>query len=100
MFDRKNIFPLLYIAPRGLITILLFFQIYSAYDSFASDAFDRGILLQVIFITSLVMTISLIQNGFGLKEVVRNVATGDLTVLEEPEEHPNVQVPGKPTTDD
>ncbi|MDG1262799.1 MAG: cation:proton antiporter [Flavobacteriales bacterium] len=100
VFDRKNIFPLLYIAPRGLITILLFFQIYSAYDSFASDAFDRGILLQVIFITSLVMTISLIQNGFGLKEVVRNVATGDLTVLEEPEEHPNVQVPGKPTTDD
>ena len=56
--------------------------------------------MQVIFITSLVMTISLIQNGFGLKEVVRNVATGDLTVLEEPEEHPNVQVPGKPTTDD
>lgn len=100
VFDRKNIFPLLYIAPRGLITILLFFQIYSAYDSFATDAFDRGILLQVIFITSLVMTISLIQNGFGVKEVLRNVATGDLTVLEETDEHPNVIVPGKPSTDD
>ncbi len=102
IFDRRSIFPLLYIAPRGLITILLFFQIYSSYDQFATEAFDRGILLQVIFITSLVMTISLIQNGFGLKEVIRDVRTGDLNVLSEEEEieHPNVSLPDNLDSDD
>jgi len=102
VFDRKNIFPLLYIAPRGLITILLFFQIYSAYDQYATEAFDRGILLQVVFITSLVMTVSLIQNGFGLKEIERNLTTGDLNVLTEQEDldNPNVNLTGNPQSDD
>ncbi|MFT4778945.1 MAG: hypothetical protein ACJAU0_001284 [Flavobacteriales bacterium] len=102
IFDRKNIFPLLYIAPRGLITILLFFQIYSVYDQYATEAFDRGILLQVVFITSLVMTVSLIQNGFGLKEVERNLTTGDLNVLTEQEnlDHPNVNLTGNPESND
>ena len=81
IFERKNIFPLLYIAPRGLITILLFFQIYGAYPEYATGAFDKGILLQVIFITSLLMTFSLIQNGFGLSEVGRNQVTGDLEIV-------------------
>lgn len=79
-FQRNNIFPLLYIAPRGLITILLFFQIYSVYPQYATDTFDRGILLQVILITSLLMTISLIQNGIGIKEVQRSKDTGDLQI--------------------
>jgi len=102
VFDRKNIFPLLYIAPRGLITILLFFQIYSAYDQYATEAFDRGILLQVVFITSLVMTVSLIQNGFGLKEIERNLTTGDLNVLTEQEDldNTNVNLTGNPQSDD
>jgi hypothetical protein len=85
IFQRKSIFPLLYIAPRGLITILLFFQIYSSYPEYAVKSFDRGILLQVILITSLLMTISLIQNGIGIKEVQRSKDTGDLQIdLPEP----------------
>ena len=81
IFQRQHIFPLLYIAPRGLITILLFFQIYGAYPEYATGAFDKGILLQVIFITSLLMTFSLIQNGFGLSELGRNQVTGNLEIL-------------------
>lgn len=80
IFQRNHIFPLLYIAPRGLITILLFFQIYSVYPQYATETFDRGILLQVILITSLLMTISLIQNGIGIKEVQRSKDTGDLQI--------------------
>lgn len=67
LFVRKDIFPLLYIAPRGLITILLFFAIPV---EFKSESFDNGILLVVIFATSLIMTFSLIQNGFGVKPVL------------------------------
>lgn len=63
LFKKKDILPLLYIAPRGLITILLFFQIASNYSKYHTDAFDEGILLVVIFVTSIIMTISLIQNG-------------------------------------
>lgn len=78
ILQRKQIFPLLYIAPRGLITILLYFQIYSAYPEYVHDGFDQGILLFVIMVTSIVMTISLIQNGFGLKAVGRDAETADL----------------------
>ena len=60
LFLRKDITPELYIAPRGLITILLFFAIPS---SFQVENFDTGILLYVILISSLVMTFSLIQDS-------------------------------------
>ncbi|NNE55149.1 MAG: sodium:proton exchanger [Flavobacteriales bacterium] len=63
-FKRKDIFPLLYIAPRGLITILLFFKIPGeAPPEWVDESFNEGILLFVIIVTSVVMTISLIQNG-------------------------------------
>ncbi|MFK7756317.1 MAG: cation:proton antiporter [Flavobacteriales bacterium] len=64
IFQKEDIFPLLYIAPRGLITIILFFAIPVEYTSVA---FDSGILLFVILTTSFIMTISLIQNGFKIK---------------------------------
>ena len=64
LLKRKHIFPLLYIAPRGLITILLFFKIPAdAPAEWVSEDFNEGILLFVISATSIVMTISLIQNG-------------------------------------
>jgi hypothetical protein len=63
VFKRESIFPLLYIAPRGLITILLFFSITSNYPQFIDPSFNQGILLFVIIATSLIMTFSLIQNG-------------------------------------
>ena len=64
VFKKKDVFPLLYIAPRGLITILLFFSIPEEYTSVA---FDSGILLFVILTSSFIMTISLIQNGFKIQ---------------------------------
>ena len=74
IFRLKDPKSLLYIAPRGLITILLFFHIVhlssdEANPQFVSEAFDPAILLVVILVTSIVMTISLIQQGSGLKEI-------------------------------
>ena len=72
-------FPLLYIAPRGLITILLFFQIQGAYSQFAQPQFDQGILLVIILVSSIVMTIALVQNGITVRGVtlVPEMVSGD-----------------------
>jgi len=81
LFARKDTFPMLYIAPRGLITILLYFQIYSGHPEYVHDGFDQGILLVVIMVTSIVMTISLIQNGFGVYSVKRDERTSEFAFL-------------------
>lgn len=54
-----NLFPLLWIAPRGLITILLFFALGDT--PYTIENFDPGILLFTILISSLIMTIALIS---------------------------------------
>jgi len=59
----KDMLPELWIAPRGLITILLFFAIPAVYEN---EAFSNGILLYVIIISSLIMTAALI-GGKGQK---------------------------------
>ncbi len=67
---RRDISPQLYIAPRGLITILLFFVI-NGHHEFMIEGFDAGILLFVILISSLVMTIALITyRGDNVREVL------------------------------
>ena len=81
LFARKDTFPMLYIAPRGLITILLYFQIYSGHPEYVHDGFDQGILLVVIMVTSIIMTISLIQNGFGVYSVKRDERTSEFAFL-------------------
>lgn len=53
----KDILPQLFIAPRGLITILLFF--YIPKEAEVAD-FDSGILLFIIIATSIIMTLALI----------------------------------------
>ncbi len=55
----KDIIPQTYIAPRGLITILLF---YAIPEAFQFEAFNTGILLAVIIITSITMTFALIYD--------------------------------------
>jgi hypothetical protein len=52
-----NLNPQLYIAPRGLITVLLYFGIPV---ELAQDRFSSGILLYAILLTGLVMTIGMI----------------------------------------
>jgi hypothetical protein len=71
---RRDITPQLYIAPRGLITILLFFVI-SGHPDLVLDNFDAGILLFVILISSIIMTIALITYR---GENVRDVLLGQL----------------------
>ncbi len=60
MFQIKNIFPELLIAPRGLITVLLFFSIPAMYQS---EVFRPGILLYTILISSFIMSGALIANA-------------------------------------
>jgi Kef-type K+ transport system membrane component KefB len=58
---RDHLFPELFIAPRGLITVLLFF-VLAKYDGVKIDNFDTGLLLYPILITSLIMMVALILN--------------------------------------
>jgi len=60
IFRVKRLFPEVFIFPRGLITILLFFSI--PVTSQSSD-FNSGLLLYVILITSVIMAVSLMLKG-------------------------------------
>lgn len=55
---RTNVFPEIFMAPRGLITILLFYSIPQVY---LLSSFSVGILFFVILATSIVMMIALIK---------------------------------------
>ncbi len=57
-YKHDNFKRAISIAPRGLITLLLF---YSIPEEFIFDGFKSGILLFVIIVTSLVMTSGLIK---------------------------------------
>jgi NhaP-type Na+/H+ or K+/H+ antiporter len=59
LFYGKDILPQLFIAPRGLITVLLFYAI-PAEAKIAT--FDSGVLLFVIIATSLIMTWAMIKD--------------------------------------
>lgn len=59
--------PLFYIAPRGLITILLFLSIPA---NQATDLANRSVIIQVIMLTALVMMIGFMISGNQKKEVV------------------------------
>jgi Kef-type K+ transport system membrane component KefB len=55
---RRRFSDILYLIPRGLITILLF---YSIPPEFQEPSFDPGILFLTILFTSLIMTASLLH---------------------------------------
>ncbi len=65
LFIGKNIKPELYVSPRGLISILLFFSIP---DEYALFDFEQGILLFMIISTSLIMAGALIKYKKGEKK--------------------------------
>ncbi|NQU88099.1 MAG: cation:proton antiporter [Mariniphaga sp.] len=58
--ERKSIFPQTFIAPRGLISILLFFAIP---EELKRQGFESGVLFVVIIATSIIMAWSLISNS-------------------------------------
>jgi NhaP-type Na+/H+ or K+/H+ antiporter len=57
IFEGKDIIPQVFIAPRGLITVLLFYGIPVEAQI---ESFEPGILLFVIIGTSLIMTFAMI----------------------------------------
>jgi NhaP-type Na+/H+ or K+/H+ antiporter len=59
IFLGKDILPQLFIAPRGLITVLLF---YAIPKEFQIESFEPGILLFIIIGTSIIMTFALIKD--------------------------------------
>ncbi|MCX2719014.1 cation:proton antiporter domain-containing protein [Lentiprolixibacter aurantiacus] len=71
-FYGKDIFPQLFIAPRGLITVLLF---YAIPEEAKVAAFDQGILLFIIIGTSVIMTWAMIRSR-------KKPATGEVIDLE------------------
>ncbi len=66
LFKRKDLTPEIWISPRGLITILLFFAIPT---SIQTDNFSSGILLYTILITSVIMALALVAKGKHLEPV-------------------------------
>lgn len=70
LFAREFLFPELFIAPRGLITVLLFFALAKS-ESVNIPDFDPGLLLYPILITSIIMMIALISyRGEKVKDVL------------------------------
>lgn len=58
LFLRKEMWPGVWLAPRGLITILLF---YSIPEPLQVEGFSEGILLLVILVSSITMAVALIR---------------------------------------
>lgn len=58
--ENKDTMPQTFIAPRGLISVLLFFAIP---ESLKTEGFERGVLFVVIIATSIIMASSLIAYG-------------------------------------
>lgn len=58
---KEHMWPELFIAPRGLITVLLFFSL-AKHDGIQIENFDTGLLLYPILITSIIMMVALIMN--------------------------------------
>jgi NhaP-type Na+/H+ or K+/H+ antiporter len=66
---RRDFLGLLFLIPRGLITILLFYAIPPAYKS---PVFDPGILLFTILFTSIAMSVSLIRQSHELRPKIKD----------------------------
>ena len=72
LFIGGDILPQLFIAPRGLITVLLFYSIPEG----LVEGFDKGILLFIIIGTCLIMTAAMIydknRTGAAIKKATDN----------------------------
>lgn len=69
-FLRIRSAPLTLIAPRGLITVILF---YSIPVHLRIEAFSTGLLFIIIFATGIIMTIGLLLNKQNLKEKIDEI---------------------------
>jgi len=81
LFYGKNLTPELFIAPRGLITVLLYYQLPL---TIKHAGYDKGILLYVIIISSLIMTTSLILESRKTEKTLQAaVVKGKLEIIDE-----------------
>lgn len=80
VFYGKDILPQLFIAPRGLITVLLFYAIPVEAQV---SSFEPGILLFVIIGTSLVMTWAMIKDKKKMSTILEKVDDEILTMEKE-----------------
>ncbi|MFT5261656.1 MAG: cell volume regulation protein A [Polaribacter sp.] len=74
LFIGKDILPQLYIAPRGLITVLLFYAI----PKDLVPGFEPGVLLFIIIGTSLIMTFAMIADKQRTGEAVRKASSNPI----------------------
>ena len=86
-FAKDFLLPELFIAPRGLITVLLFFVLAKS-ESVNIPDFDPGLLLYPILITSIIMMVALISyKGDKVKDVLFHkmplIKTGEIEHLDE-----------------
>jgi cell volume regulation protein A len=81
-FVGSDILPQLFIAPRGLITILLFYAIPSEIQV---ASFEPGILLFVIMGTSLIMTWAMIKDKKKMSTIL-DLADKEMEVLQREKE--------------
>lgn len=77
----RQINPEIYIAPRGLITVLLF---YGMPSNMISEEFNTGILVLTILATSFVMSYGLIMNGRKASETIQDQDTSSANTTEAP----------------
>ncbi len=84
IFLSKDYMPELYIAPRGLISILLF---YAIPKEFIVPEFEKGILFFIIIMSCIIMSVSLVfyerQHKKNLKKLKKN-QYGDPELHESP----------------
>jgi len=69
LFNGKDIITRLFLAPRGLITILLFFSIPDGVVEYTAHEDLRAVLLFVILISCLIMTRSLVSYKKKLEQI-------------------------------
>lgn len=78
--ERKDTMPQTFIAPKGLITILLFFAIP---ENLKNEGFESGVLFVVIIATSIIMAWSLISNGSKKNNNLNNLKSEEAEILDE-----------------
>jgi len=90
LITPKQVFPALYVAPRGLITILLFYSIPSQHQI---SNFSPAILFLVIIISNLVMMYGLIRNGQGLEKTPGEILLESPSLESQKTKEPTPELP-------
>lgn len=85
---RKDIMPQVFIAPRGLITVLLFFSIPTQYTI---KEFKPGILLFVIIVSSVLMAWVLIKHNRA-KRLAEEIEADFPDIIEEIKENNDIDI--------